>query len=1563
MDQETFTVLAIDDSEATLDILEVMVSENFPLTTFLRATNGMAGLRTAKAENPDIILLDVLMPCMNGFTVCEKLKQDDDLRDVPVVFVTVLVESAERVKALEAGADGFLNKPVDEAELCAQIRAMIRIREANLKRIAENRQLKEMVKLRTIELEQKLEEQRMAEQALRESEEKFSKVFYSSPYMLLITRAFDGKIYDVNESFVKQSGFTREEALKNSVSSLEIWVNAKDREKLITALQNGEKVYKWQFEFRKKNGERIIRLVTSELITIAAELCVVSYVEDITGKVLAENKLQESKAQFEAFMENLPVTAFIKTNDHKLLYVNREMRRVFDTTGWIGRHVSENLPPDIAARLIDADNGALEKGRIANTHVMPDKAGAERVWETEVFRIDRPEGEPLLGGVSMDVTERVQATEQLVASEEKFAKAFDLSPNMIGLSDLETGEYVEVNQAFYKILGFKPEEVIGKKAKDLVRMDPEIRKIALQKLNQDGSLRNFAARIYSKTGRPVDVLMWAEVIVAGDRRLNFTTAVDITELKQAKSDLETYTGLLEILMKIATRYINLPADNLDAGLNDALKEVGGFVGADRAYIFDYNHQTQTASCTHEWCEQGVASQAELFQRVPLSEFTDFLHHAKGVTFEVADKAALPEGRFKQMLGNLGIKSLISIPIMDDERCIGFVGFDAVKEKKSFSKNEKMLFEVFAQTLLNVRKRQRVQEEVFNSRERFKAIYENAPLLINAFDKEMNCVLWNKECEEVFGWTFEEMQEVKDPLKRFYPDPATYAAVKKSVTYYPVNELVEYHPVTKSGEKIVTRWLNYRLPDGLVINLGYNITEHFQTQELLKKSRQNYKQLVELAREGIFTINKDNQITYVNPYMLQMLGYPLTGIIGTEFFHFSDKKGVSKAKKIIKWLKNGLSKQLDFEFINNEGESVYTIINLTPFTDEAGNYAGALALATNITKRKLAELALRQFNDIFDNIQIGLHIYRLEDLNDDRTLRMINANPASAALTGIKVADVIGKTLDESFPLLRNLGIPQRYAEIVRKGDSRVFEDVFYADNRIAGDYFSVKAFSLPDNHLGVAFENITRQKLAQKKIEESESRLRIAEAIGNLGSWEYDIITREVKWSDNTFQIYERDPETFEVTLQSVINHYPDGEKEMVLEALEKALENGEQLKVEHRIITGKGNTRYLLEHGKILSGDDGKPLKMIGSVADITNRKLAEIETNRTIERFNMLSENSRTLYWEMNNEGKYTYLSNSCKAMLGYRPEELINKAHYADLCPPEHRDALVNWAEEVMNEKQRVENYENLMMTKSGERIWVSSNSLPVMDESGKLIGYRGSDMDISLRKQQEQLVRRHVEEVTDYQNRLNRLNALLIESVENEKKHIAHFLHDDLGQILSISRIKLTSLIEAEKPAADRQKVVRQVSDMINSAILQCRQLTYDLNPPVLKQYGLVKALKWKFDQLGQSIDMKLKLHAQNDAINLEERRAILLYRAVCELVNNAIKHSGGDKIDVSIKEIAGKLKITVSDNGAGFDYVPGVKPSGDYSFGLFSISERLTPFNGKLTIDAAPGKGTRAVIEI
>ena len=331
MDPEGPVILAIDDEEDILTSLKAVITYAFPNAGVLTALNGERGIWLALAENPDVIILDITMPGMDGYEVCREIKKEGRLKDIPVIFLTGLKGSMEnRVKALEAGAEAFLSKPFDVTELIVQIRAMVKIREANkLKqlekerlagpaagytrelsgKIAEHRKAQEellqsyqkldntrIAMLSLLEdLKEEIESRKEMEEALKKSEEKYRSIFENAVEGIFQT-APEGRFITVNPSMAHMHGFASPEEMIAGIIDIgtQLYVNPEDRERYRAILEKKGEVNNFEAQVYRKDGNAIWSSTNARSIRDAAGnvSCFEGTTEDITSRKLAEEELK-----------------------------------------------------------------------------------------------------------------------------------------------------------------------------------------------------------------------------------------------------------------------------------------------------------------------------------------------------------------------------------------------------------------------------------------------------------------------------------------------------------------------------------------------------------------------------------------------------------------------------------------------------------------------------------------------------------------------------------------------------------------------------------------------------------------------------------------------------------------------------------------------------------------------------------------------------------------------------------------------------------------------------------------------------------------------------------------------------------------------------------------------------------------------------------------------------------------------------------------------------------------------------------------------------------------------
>ncbi len=187
MENRKIKILAIDDNRDNLITLKALIMDAFSEAIVLTALRGQEGLELASAEEPDVIILDIVMPGMDGFEVCTRLKADEKLSDIPIVFLTALKGDKEsRIKALECGAEAFLSKPVDESELTAQIRTMLKIRAANIQKREEKQLLAALVEEKTRELKESNTNTLQLLETIKKEQSLMEAIFNSIPGYLYV---------------------------------------------------------------------------------------------------------------------------------------------------------------------------------------------------------------------------------------------------------------------------------------------------------------------------------------------------------------------------------------------------------------------------------------------------------------------------------------------------------------------------------------------------------------------------------------------------------------------------------------------------------------------------------------------------------------------------------------------------------------------------------------------------------------------------------------------------------------------------------------------------------------------------------------------------------------------------------------------------------------------------------------------------------------------------------------------------------------------------------------------------------------------------------------------------------------------------------------------------------------------------------------------------------------------------------------------------------------------------------------------------------------------------------
>ena len=217
----------------------------------------------------------------------------------------------------------------------------------------------------------------------------------------------------------------------------------------------------------------------------------------------------------------------------------------------------------------------------------------------------------------------------------------------------------------------------------------------------------------------------------------------------------------------------------------------------------------------------------------------------------------------------------------------------------------------------------------------------------------------------------------------------------------------------------------------------------------------------------------------------------------------------------------------------------------------------------------------------------------------------------------------------------------------------------------------------------------------------------------------------------------------------------------------------------------------------------------------------------------------------------------------------------------------------------------------------------------------------------------------EQVSQRTRQLRTASAQLTLTEERERRMLAQELHDNLGQLLAVIKIKLASL-EPGSP----QSSIDLILSLVDQADRSARMITRQLSPPVLGTAGLMPALEWLADEMQRQYQLVVYINIEREPELLSDEIHAVLYRSIRELLINVVKHATVKEASLSCLYDDSRLTLVVSDDGCGFD--PAICQNSQLesrSFGLSSIRERITNIGGEMAIDSKPGNGTTITLSV
>ena len=265
------------------------------------------------------------------------------------------------------------------------------------------------------------------------------------------------------------------------------------------------------------------------------------------------------------------------------------------------------------------------------------------------------------------------------------------------------GNYVYANKQAAVLSGYSQEEILSLNIEDLTlpKYLDEVKKRISNRLIGKETVRFLETELWAKNNKAVPIEITITAIKWNGQPAEVVFARDISERKTLQNKLIKTREFQKLLLKLGENFLHVELfGNRNELINEAIRELGEFTGIDRVYLFEYDFESNTASNTHEWCSEGTNPEIDNLQNLPVDLFPEWvIAHKSGTPVVIKDVSLLPDNSpLKETLAAQSVKSLVTVPVMSEGKCIGFVGFDSVKTHKSWSKEEIYLLEYFANIL-------------------------------------------------------------------------------------------------------------------------------------------------------------------------------------------------------------------------------------------------------------------------------------------------------------------------------------------------------------------------------------------------------------------------------------------------------------------------------------------------------------------------------------------------------------------------------------------------------------------------------------------------------------------------------------------------------------------------------------------------------------------------------------------------------------------------------------------------------------------------------------------------
>ncbi|MCG2613118.1 PAS domain S-box protein [Terrimonas sp. NA20] len=723
-----------------------------------------------------------------------------------------------------------------------------------------------------------------------------------------------------------------------------------------------------------------------------------------------------------------------------------------------------------------------------------------------------------------------------------------------------------------------------------------------------------------------------------------------------------------------------------------------------------------------------------------------------------------------------------------------------------------------------------------------------------------------------------------------------------------------------------------------------LQEH-DAENLLRTNEAHTRAIFDNAPDAIVVIDENGTIIRWNKQAEQIFGWTDKEAIRQSLYHIiiPEDSRMEHKNNMKQFMLAGdgdiPGKTFDLRALRKNGSLVDVSLRISPLLLE--DQRQFIGFIRDVTARKLLENTLKSFNDELSR-QVHEKTAEITDIFEritdgfialDENFRYTYMNTKAGQLIHMEPASLIGKQIWDVFPAA------------IGSATYKAFNEAMSTQQYISNTDYYEPLHLWQENHiypspkgLSVFIRDITEKKRAAQEI--TEARDLADKLIDSLPGvfYFYDQQGNFIKWNKQFEIVTGYSSE--EIARMHPADFFPEDEREYITNRIMGVFEKGMNDAEAHFISREGYKIPYYFKAVKLVY--EGEPC-LLGTGIDITEIKKAEEKLRNSEQKYKLLFESNPLPMWMLSlPEYHITEVNTAALTQYGYTRSEFMALDIF-NLRPDEDIERL----KANTNRQFRGIYYAGTWRHKKKD------GTILFVDIVTHDIYYEGKPTRLVLANE---VTEQHLaeERLKDAYEQTRKLTDHLQTVREEERMHIAREIHDELGQLLTVLKMDVSWLNRKLQPTTEPiQAKLKDLLSLIDTTVKKVRHISSELRPSLLDDLGLVAALEWHIEEFQKRSGIELESNLPATELALPEPVKIGLFRILQESLTNVARHSGAERVIVTLLQKENTLFLTIEDNGKGFD----AESSNKKTLGLLGMKERTLMIGGEYKITGIPGKGT------